>query len=98
MFYVVRLFIAYFLNLVDYFFTLYWVKNYGIDIESNPIGKWLFENDLAGFVKIFVVGILFLILALLSKKSKKAITAGTLLVTVYSIVVIYHTFLAFYIQ
>ena len=88
---------AYLFNVIDYFFTRYWINNYGVDVESNPLGKWMFENDSAGFIKIIVVGVLFLILALLSKKSKKAIEAGYLLFAVYSAVVIYHTFLVFYI-
>lgn len=93
----VFLFLAYILNVIDYFFTLYWIDNYGLDIESNPIGRWMFENDLAGFIKIIVVGILFFILALLSRKSKKAIKSGYLIFGVYTTVVIYHTFLAFYV-
>ncbi len=93
----VLLLFAYILNVVDYFFTVYWVDNYGLDIESNPIGRWLFENNLAGFVKIVLVGVLFLILALLSKKLKKAAKAGYLIFAVYSVVVLYHTFLVFYI-
>lgn len=97
MFYVVFLVLAYLLNLVDYFFTLYWINNYGLDVESNPIERWMFENDLAGFIKIIVVGILFFILALLTKKSKKAIKSGYLIFGVYTVVVIYHTFMAFYV-
>lgn len=98
MFYVLFLLFAYILNVIDYFFTVYWVDNYGLDIESNPLGRWIFENDLAGFVKIVLVGALFLILALLSKKSRKAIKAGHLLFVVYSVVVLYHTFLVLYIS
>lgn len=92
----ILLYFAYLLNVADYFFTVYWVENYGLDVESNPIGRWMFENDLTGFVKIVIVGILFFILALLSKKSKKAIHAGYFLFTVYSVVVVYHTFLVLY--
>ncbi|MBQ5320760.1 MAG: hypothetical protein J6K88_01670 [Oscillospiraceae bacterium] len=89
------LFLTYILNIADYLFTLHWVNSYGIEIEANPIGRWLFENDLGGFVKIFVVGGLFLLLGYLLKLRPKAKKVVYLLFGVYSAVVIYHTVLAF---
>ena len=60
------LFIAYLLNIIDYLFTSHWVNLYGIAIEGNPLGRWMFENNVAGVFKFFIVGALFAILGWLS--------------------------------
>jgi hypothetical protein len=41
--------ISYLLNIIDYLFTAYWVHKFGIEIEieANPIGRWMFENNLS---------------------------------------------------
>lgn len=89
--------VTYVLNIIDYAFTVYWINAYGMGIEANPLGRWMFENNLTAFIKIFVVGALFVLLAYLTKKSPKAIKAGRLLFGVYSVIVIYHTTMALYI-
>lgn len=55
-------FLTYMLNLADTVFTDYWVKKYGIDVEGNPIGRYLITMDIMWIVKIFVVGVLIFIL------------------------------------
>ena len=88
------LLLAYLLNVTDYFFTEYWVTRYGIDAEFNPIGRWMFATGLAGFIKIFIIGGLFVLLGYLVKRQPKAIIANYLLFGVYSVVVAYHLALA----
>lgn len=86
--------LAYLLNVTDYFFTKYWVTRYGIDAEFNPIGRWMFATGLAGFVKIFLLGGLFILLGYLVKRQPKARAASYLVVCVYGIVMAYHIALA----
>lgn len=52
------LIITYILNLIDYAFTLYWVRKYGIEIEGNPIGRWMFSHNIAWLFKIVLNGVL----------------------------------------
>lgn len=86
----IRLLITYILNLVDLVFTTIWVKKYGIEIEANPIGRWLYEKNAAVFVKVGVVGaILFRLYKLLQLYPKWEWTSWVLL-AVYSALVLYH--------
>lgn len=89
----IRLIITYLLNLFDLAMTTLWVKLYGIDAEANPIGRWLFENNLAGVVKIFVVGALLLLLGYLLKRYPKYKYVALLLCVVYAIIAMYHLYL-----
>lgn len=84
------LFIAYLLNIIDYLFTSHWVNLYGINIEGNPLGRWMFENDLVGIVKIFIVGGLFLLLGCLIKRYPKYKWIGLIPLVVYGLIVICH--------
>lgn len=92
------LFIAYLLNIIDYLFTSHWVNLYGISIEGNPPMRWLFENDLAGIVKIFIVGGVFLLLGWLFKRYPKYKWTSLIPTTVYGLIVIYHLVIFFYIK
>ena len=65
------LIIAYLLNLIDYLFTAYWVHKFGIEIEGSPIGRWMFENNVAWAVKIFIVGGVFALLGYFIKRYPK---------------------------
>ncbi len=90
--------IAYLLNVADYFFTEYWVRQFGMEAEANPLGRWMFANGLAGFSKIIVVGGLFLLLDYLVKRQPKAVFANYLVFGVYGAVVAGHIALAFAIR
>lgn len=48
---------AYALNLADLLFTNILVILFGISIESNIIGVWLYNNGLTDFFKIVFVGV-----------------------------------------
>lgn len=52
-----RLIIIHILNVIDLIATLYLVSLFGLDIEANPIGRWLIKTRLVYLVKIVVVGI-----------------------------------------
>lgn len=89
------LIITYILNIIDYIFTAYWVKKFGLAVEANPIGRWLFENNVAWLFKIVVVGLLFIALHFLIKAQPKGIIAVYILLIVYSIIILYHCAIIF---
>lgn len=97
----IRVIIAYLLNLFDLFMTSHWVGKYGIDIEANPVGRWLYTNHLAVPVKVFGVGILFLILHYAVKCMDEGTEhsfqwwdiASWLVMAVYATLAIYHLFI-----
>lgn len=88
------LLLSYLMNLADYFFTEYWVNQYGVAVESNPIGRWMFATGLAGFIKIFLIGGLFILLGYLGKRQPRTKIANYLIFCVYGAVVAYHITLA----
>ena len=81
---------AYALNIIDYIFTAYWVHKFGIEIEGNPIGRWMFENNVAWVYKIFIVGGAFAVLGYFIKRVPKAVISAKILLVVYALIVIYH--------
>lgn len=81
-----RLTITYFLNLIDLIATLYLVSLFGLDIEANPIGRWLIKTNLVYFVKIVVVG---LILYVVSKSRIGNICSWVLLIA-FVLLTVYH--------
>ena len=84
------LMIAYLLNIIDLIFTTHWVKLYGIGIEANPIGRWLYTNNIAGFVKIFVVGCVFAVLAHFLRRYRYMSWVAFIPLVAYGIITIYH--------
>lgn len=87
---IINLILAYILNIIDYIFTLVWVKKYGIEIEANPIGRWMLENNIAWVFKIFVIGGLFALLGYLLHCYTKYAWVGYIPLVVYGFIVIYH--------
>lgn len=85
----VKLIVIYILNIVDLIATMLLVKRFGLEIEGNPIGKWLIETNLVWFVKVVIIGVALLGLWKL-QENKIAHTASTVILVVYSILVIYH--------
>lgn len=84
------LIITYLLNIIDYLFTLYWVRKFGIEIEGNPIGKWMFKKKLTWLFKIVVVGILLGLLAVYIYFNPAAIWIAYIPLVVYIGIIIYH--------
>ena len=85
----VKLIVIYVLNIIDLIATMLLVKRFGIQIEGNPIGKWLIETNLVWFVKIFIVGVALLGLYKL-QEIKIAQTASTIWLVTYALIFIYH--------
>lgn len=88
-----RLIITYLLNLFDLAMTSLWVDLYGISIEANPIGRWLFTNNMAWAVKIFAVGGLLAVMGICIRKCPKAAWTAFIPLVVYGFVVMYHIYL-----
>ena len=87
---IILLLIAYLLNIVDYLFTAHWVRLYGLEIEANPIGRWMFENNIAGAFKILVVGVLFAVLECFIKRHPNTAWIAYILLVVYALIAGYH--------
>lgn len=86
--------IAYALNLIDYAFTAYWVNRYGLEVEANPVGRWLFAHDAALAVKILAVGALLAVLGLLIHRHPKAAWVANIPLGVYALLDVAHVVLA----
>lgn len=89
------LIIAYLLNIIDYLFTAHWVNMFGIDIEANPIGRWMFNHNVAWVFKILIVGGLFAVLGYFIKRYPKTAWTAFIPLVVYGLIVIYHIIIYF---
>lgn len=90
----IKIIIAYILNIIDYIFTTHWVRKFGIKIEANPIGRWMFENNIAWVFKIIIVGGLFAVLGYLIHQYPKYVWAAFIPLVVYGLAMLYHLALA----
>ena len=88
----VKLIVIYILNIIDLIATTLLVKRFGIQIEGNPIGKWLIETNLVWFVKIFIVGAALLLLFKF-KNNKLAIVGSWITLITFSLLAVYHIFI-----
>lgn len=82
--------LTYLLNLFDLICTNYWISLYGLSVEGNQFGKWLYQNHLAVQYKVVMVGIALVVLYRYNKWK----WTGWLLLAVYSILAIYHIVIA----
>lgn len=79
------------LNALDALFTLYLVNKYDIDIELNPVGKWLIASKYGLIIqKIIVVSLLVVLLYTLKTKYPLARYALLFLLIVFSLLTVYH--------
>ncbi len=85
-----QLFTAYLLNVADYVYTTLWVRLYGVDIEANPLGRWMYVTCMAGVFKVFVVGVLFCLLGLFIRQRPRMAWVVYLPLGVYGGLVVYH--------
>ena len=92
------LIIAYILNIIDYLFTSHWVNLYGINIEGNPLGRWLFNHDVAWVFKFLIVGGLLAVMGVCIRKCPKAAWTAYIPLVVYGLTVLYHIFIFIYIR
>ena len=85
-----RLIITYICSLVDLILTLRLVNKYGVDIEGNPIGRWLLEKPIrATIFKVVIVGIACAVLFIF-KDSIASIIASWVCLVAYVALTIYH--------
>jgi TRAP-type uncharacterized transport system fused permease subunit len=88
-----RLIITYLLNLFDLICTMHLVKRFGIEIEANPIGRWMIQNGSIYAVKIGVIGVALFVLYRCLMKWQKWKWTSWLVLAVYAILAIYHIFI-----
>ena len=84
------LFITYLLNLFDLAMTTLWVRLYGIEAEANPIGRWMFEHNIAWAVKVFVVGGLLAVMGVCIRKKPKLAWVAYIPLVMYAVLAGYH--------
>ena len=82
--------ITYLLNLFDLVMTNRLVNMYGLSVEGNPIGRWLYTYDMAWVVKVFGVGALLLVIGLGIKKKPQLKWLAYIPLVVYGLLAIYH--------
>ena len=80
----------YVLNLIDYGQTVYAIHLAGLQVEANPIGRFLFENNYEWVAKFVILPILLALLGLIIKYEKRCIWAAWWLLIHFTIVVIHN--------
>ena len=85
-----RLCCTYCLSLIDLIFTLQYVQKYGLEIEGNPVGRWILSDGWRTFMikMIFVLAGLYLIWRY--RELKIARVASWIVMIAYSFLSIYH--------
>lgn len=83
-------FLTYLLNLFDLFMTNLFISRYGVEVEANPIMRWAYEHNMAGAVKIFVMGGILAVLGLLLRKYPKYAWTAYIPLVAYGLLAIYH--------
>lgn len=90
------IFLTYLFCIFDYVCTRHWIEQFGVEVEANPIGKWLFS--FGGGVFAFLVKCVLSLAALIFLYCFRSNTFGKvgiwalfltyLAVTIYHIVII----------
>lgn len=88
------LFLTYLLNLFDLAMTTLWVSRYGLSVEANPIGRWMYTTGMVYAVKIFAVGGLLAVMGILLRKHPKLAWMAYIPLVVYAVVAVYHVVIA----
>jgi hypothetical protein len=88
------LILTYLLNILDYLFTLYWVRKFGIEIEGNPIGRWMFSHNIAWLFKIVLNGGLLWAVGYYVRNHPEDAYLAWICLIAYAIIVAYHIILA----
>lgn len=83
----ISLIIIYILNIIDYFQTIYGINLFGLDIEGNPIARFLLENNCGWIVKFIAVPIILVTLGVLVRIDKKQSWVVYVLLVFYLFVV-----------
>ena len=86
---------TYLLNLFDLFMTTLWVRLYGIEAEANPVGRWMFNHNIAWAVKVFAVGGLLAVMAVCIRKKPSLRPLAYIPFSVYAVLAVYHIVIFF---
>lgn len=86
----IRLIIAYILNLFDLGMTWYFVSKYGVSIEGNPIGRWLIDHPMALIAWKFGIIALLLLLLYHFRNVQIANIGSWIILGVYVALAMYH--------
>lgn len=84
------LLITYLLNLFDLYMTNLWVSRYGLSIEGNPIGRWLYASNAVPVVKICAVAIALAALGACIRKRQKLAWVAYIPLVVYALLAVWH--------
>lgn len=82
--------LTYLLNLFDLAFTMYMVNRFGIEVEGNPIGRWLIQSGSVYAVKIGFMAVALYLLYLCTKQVPKWKWIRWIPLAVYSVLAVYH--------
>ena len=78
------------LNILDYIFTLSLTKNYGLDIESNPIGKWILGSKIREIIFKILLPTISIIILYINRDIKVALISTYIILIIYLLVIIKH--------
>lgn len=92
----IPLIVAYFLNVIDYLATKYWVSLYGYAVEGNPFTRWMLQNNNAAYVKLVAVPILLAVLGWCIHIRPGLKWVAYIPLVVYGLLAIYHIIIFFY--
>ena len=82
------LIIIYVLNIIDYIQTIYATRIFGINVELNPIGRYLLANNSAWTMKLVGVPIILVLLGFIIKQDKRQKWSLYFLLIVFIITII----------
>lgn len=89
----IRIIVTYILNIFDLCMTLHYTKKFGLEVESNPFGRWLLSEPYRILIyKILVVGLLLFILWI-SRENKISAISSWIVLGVYTVLAVYHIIL-----
>lgn len=86
--------LTYLLNLFDLAMTTLWVGRYGLPVEANPIGRWMYTTGMVYAVKIFAVGGLLAVVGICLRKHPKLAWMAYIPLVVYAVIAVYHVVIA----
>lgn len=90
----IPLILTYLLNLFDLAFTMCFVDRFGIEIERNPLGRWLIQSGNVYFAKIVLVGVALLLLYQCTKAVPNIKWVCWIPFAIYSVLAVYHIVIA----
>ena len=85
-----RIIITYVLNIFDLCMTLYYTKKFGLDIEGNPIGRWILSEPYRIAISKVVLVALLLFVLWIGRKHKVATIGSWITLGVYIALAVYH--------